>query len=79
MQTFLLVGFFVWCWAEVGDVVVLDRGRADRILTCPWARCVSEFQTAERSAPGEVIMESLVFIDGSINSLQIYYGRVYVQ
>lgn len=35
----------------------------------------SAFPTAERSAPCEVIMHSLVFINNSINSPQIYYGH----
>lgn len=35
------------------------------------------FPAAERSAPQEVIMKSLLFINNSIDSLQIYYGHFF--
>lgn len=36
------------------------------------------FPAAERSAPQEVIMKSLLFINNSIDSLQIYYGHFFL-
>lgn len=63
-------------------------GGAGSIAKCPWARRFSGqtdrpvqrecfFPAAERSAPREVIMKSLLFINNSIDSLQIYYGHFF--
>lgn len=64
----------MWLWVQVEDWEHHEMPMGKTFFS-PNRQRSREFSTARKVKPCEVIMESLVFINNSINSFQIYYGH----
>lgn len=68
-------GVWVGVLGACGGLEVSWHAHGQDVFLAKQTRESIEFSIAERSAPCEAIMESMVFINNSVKSTQIYYGH----